>query len=389
MHTGFQDGEQVALPYNNWSEHWLGWRGFHTSYWGDHLLRFAIACGWLYPALRRKGDTTRANEVKGWLLKATDVLLALQVPWNGVYIDDEGNENCKVDDAGGFLVGYRVVDGVPRACRYPNLLEKWATRVSGLVVSGFQRQQGIIPTIHAAHYEMNLGCILAFSLAYHAVEDGQGPTIAVNWPPVADAGNDQTVEPGSTVTLDASWSSDPNGGTLTYSWTKIAGDAVVLSSATAVRPTFTAPSSPGTLKFRVTVSDGTNSSTDEVTITVANPVPVAPASLRAEPGDGQITLSWDNPNDSSITRYEYKWRSGSTPFGNWATISDSGAATVQWTRTGLTNTLSYSFQIRAVNANGAGAGIRGGAGLALSNSNAESERAERVRSLCRRPRVVV
>ena len=91
----------------------------------------------------------------------------------------------------------------------------------------------------------------------------------VNRPPVANAGPDQNVVVGGMVTLDASESSDPDGDSLTYSWERMSGPAVTLSDATAVSPTFTAPSSVTTLTFRVTVTDSMGSTgSDTVTIRV-------------------------------------------------------------------------------------------------------------------------
>lgn len=87
--------------------------------------------------------------------------------------------------------------------------------------------------------------------------------------PTANAGPDQSVGTGSLVTLDGSGSSDPNGDALTYSWTQTSGAAVTLSDNTVASPTFTAPGSSGTLVFSLTVSDGSLTSTDEVTITVS------------------------------------------------------------------------------------------------------------------------
>ena len=87
-------------------------------------------------------------------------------------------------------------------------------------------------------------------------------------PPVAEAGPEQTVAVASDVTLDGSGSRDPNGDALTYQWTQTGGPSVTLSSATAAKPTFTAPGTASTLTFRLTVGDGEFTASDTVTITV-------------------------------------------------------------------------------------------------------------------------
>jgi choice-of-anchor B domain-containing protein len=80
---------------------------------------------------------------------------------------------------------------------------------------------------------------------------------APNTAPNAVAGASQSVSSGSSVTLDGSQSNDPEGDTLSYQWTQIAGAAVTLNNADAVSTTFTAPtvSSDTLLRFRLTVSD--------------------------------------------------------------------------------------------------------------------------------------
>jgi lysophospholipase L1-like esterase len=86
--------------------------------------------------------------------------------------------------------------------------------------------------------------------------------------PQADAGSDQDVNEFDIVTLDASGSSDPKNGTLTYQWVQTAGAPVVLSDDTAVQPTFDAPGA-GALTFTLTVTDGDELvSTDTVEINV-------------------------------------------------------------------------------------------------------------------------
>ena len=65
------------------------------------------------------------------------------------------------------------------------------------------------------------------------VSDGTGSdiqtviiTVRPNQLPSADAGSDQTVSAGSTVTLDGTGSSDPDGDTITYSWSHTSGTPV-------------------------------------------------------------------------------------------------------------------------------------------------------------------
>ena len=83
---------------------------------------------------------------------------------------------------------------------------------------------------------------------------------------------------------------------------------------------------------------------------VAGPT-AAPDNLQATPADGQVTLTWDNPNNASITGYEVSSDGGA----NYNAISGSDASTTSHTVDNLTNWIRYSFAVRAVNASGAGA----------------------------------
>ncbi|OQY04262.1 MAG: hypothetical protein B6I20_03430 [Bacteroidetes bacterium 4572_117] len=111
-------------------------------------------------------------------------------------------------------------------------------------------------------------------------DDGNGGTVddifvvtvsaAANNAPVADAGADQSVSAGATVTLDGSASTDDDGDALTYAWTAPAG--ITLSSTDVVSPTFTAPSVTSSTDYTISlvVNDGTDdSAADEVVVTVS------------------------------------------------------------------------------------------------------------------------
>ena len=81
-------------------------------------------------------------------------------------------------------------------------------------------------------------------------------------------------------------------------------------------------------------------------------VPAAPAGLTAAAGEKQVGLSWTNPADVSITKYQYSTDGGTT----YVDIPGSDAATVSFTVTGLTSSASYTLGVRAVNDTGAGGG---------------------------------
>ena len=86
--------------------------------------------------------------------------------------------------------------------------------------------------------------------------------------PVANAGPDQTVTTGQTVTLDGAGSTDADGDTLAYVWSfsKPGGSTASLSGTTAAAPTFVADVS-GTYTATLTVFDGVYySNPDEVRV---------------------------------------------------------------------------------------------------------------------------
>lgn len=90
-----------------------------------------------------------------------------------------------------------------------------------------------------------------------------------NVPPVANAGADVSVTPGTPVTLSGSGSSDSDGTIVTYTWTQASGPTVTLSGTGATR-TFT-PTQVGTYVFGLTATDedGATSPQDTVVVTVA------------------------------------------------------------------------------------------------------------------------
>ena len=143
--------------------------------------------------------------------------------------------------------------------------------------------------------------------------------------PTADAGVDQSVTEGDTVTLDGRASTAGAGGTLTYAWTQTdtTGLAVTLSDATVAQPTFTAPEvdvNGAVLTFQLIVTeDGTSSAPATVNITVGdvttNPDADAGADQEVEEGatvtldgsassaasaDGTLTYAWTRTDNTGL-----------------------------------------------------------------------------------------
>jgi serine protease len=73
--------------------------------------------------------------------------------------------------------------------------------------------------------------------------------------PFAAAGPDQVVLPLADVALDGRSSQDPDGTVASFAWTQTAGTPVVLQGANTATPSFTAPSTSGTLTFRLEATD--------------------------------------------------------------------------------------------------------------------------------------
>jgi len=98
----------------------------------------------------------------------------------------------------------------------------------------------------------------------------------VNRAPIVDAGLDQTVYEGTSVNLFGS-GYDPDGDTMTPSWTQTAGPTTVLSNPNSLTPFFTAPDveTDRVLTFNLRVSDGVATSADTMNVRVRNITPGA------------------------------------------------------------------------------------------------------------------
>jgi hypothetical protein len=130
-----------------------------------------------------------------------------------------------------------------------------------------------------------------------------------NQAPVAEAGDNLSVQSEAQAVLDASGSSDPEGEALTYRWTQTNAPLATLQDPTAVRATITAPQVEAavTLAFELTVTDPQGLSSSDTCLVRVDP----PASKDTD-GDG-ISDDEDNDDDNDGLPDEWELQYGFDP----------------------------------------------------------------------------
>lgn len=171
---------------------------------------------------------------------------------------------------------------------------------------------------------------------------------AINQPPNADAGSDQTVTAGEAVTLDGSASSDPDGTIAAFQW----GGTVGLTGANTATPSFTAPdvSQSTSFTFTLTVTDNDGAAdSDTATVTVnpaANQSPTANDDGASTNQDTSVTInvvSNDTDADASIDASTVSITS--SPSSGSANSNGDGTVTYA-PNAGFTGTDSFQYTVQ-------------------------------------------
>lgn len=176
--------------------------------------------------------------------------------------------------------------------------------------------------------------------------------------PIADAGTDQTVREGDTVTLDGSGSRDLDDGIVSYSWQQTAGINVTLSDSGAIQPIFFAPDIDTigeSLTFKLTVTDNGGLENSDTCIVYILPkespvLSVTPEGHTVDSESGTVTFEVANTGTGTMN-----W-SASVSQG-WLRIDIGGSGTNNGTitvsyETNTGNNRTGTIIIQAENASG-------------------------------------
>ncbi len=232
------------------------------------------------------------------------------------------------------------------------------------------------------------GVTLGTSVVTHTIlDDDSPPTVSISAPEAADEGDSGTTDKHFTLSLSKAVSQDITVQTC-YSGTATLGASVdyqrlVVNTVTNSRclnsnisvgdtsanasirirgdttaePHETVIATVSLVNPPANVVLGTATATytirdDDSTLTPGTPP--MPAGFTATAGDSEVTLSWNDPNRSAITSWQYRQRAGAGSYGGWMAISGAGPTTTSHTVTGLINGTTYTFQVQSWARNGAG-----------------------------------
>ena len=167
-----------------------------------------------------------------------------------------------------------------------------------------------------------------------------------------------TAQVGEMLTADTSGIADDDGldnATFRYRW--LADDADI-TGATASTYSLVAADEGKTIKVRVIVTDDAENETtltSTATAVVAAPEPPAmPTGLSPSVSHDDVTLTWDDPQDDSITGYVILRRDRAIHLvGTFVTITgDTGSADTTYTDDTVEPDKQYVYRIKAINEHG-------------------------------------
>ena len=175
-----------------------------------------------------------------------------------------------------------------------------------------------------------------------------------------------TVQVGGTLTASTSSIADADGLTnvsYSYRWIRRGSTDTDITGATDSSHTLVDADEGQNIKVKVTFSDDagneetlTSAATAEVAAGAPTDPPAAPRNLRgAANADGTVTLSWDAPDDDTVTGYQILRRRPTEGENTLLVhVNDTGSTATEYTDRNVTPDVRHAYRVKAINAVGLG-----------------------------------
>ena len=170
-----------------------------------------------------------------------------------------------------------------------------------------------------------------------------------------------TAQVGETLTADTTGIADADGlNSAVYQYQWLADDADI-TGATAMAYTLADADEGVAVKVRVSFTDDagngeslTSQATDVVAVAEPAEPPAMPTGLTAAASHDQVVLSWDDPQDDTITGYVILRRNRATTAPGEFTelVADTGSAATTYTDDSVAAETLYTYRIKAINGHG-------------------------------------
>ena len=174
-----------------------------------------------------------------------------------------------------------------------------------------------------------------------------------------------TAQVGETLTASTLGIADYDGlSNVSYSYQWVRNDGSTdtdILDATGSTHTLVDADEGKTIKVKVTFTDDarneetlTSTATDEVAAGAPTDPPAAPRNLRgAANADGTVTLSWDAPDDDTVTGYQILRRRPTEGENTLLVhVNDTGSTATEYTDHDVTPDVRHAYRVKAINAVG-------------------------------------
>ena len=171
-----------------------------------------------------------------------------------------------------------------------------------------------------------------------------------------------TAQVGETLTADTSGIVDTDGlDSVSFSYQWLSSSDTDIAGATDATHILAASDEGKTIKVRVSFTDDAANEETLTSAATAEVVAAAPTEPAGRPrnltgtanADGTVTLSWDAPNDDSVTGYQIlrrRPREGESTL--LVHVNDTGSTATEYTDNDVTHDVLHTYRVKAINAVG-------------------------------------